>query len=272
MRDISQRKQMELLMIQNSRLLSLGEMATAIAHEVNQPLNNISLTLENVFHEILSSNPDTKDYYRDKSERIFGNIYRMREIIDHIRDFSRDQTDFFSSLFDVKASISNAVSMISAQFKHRNIELVQDFEENIPPVLGNIYKFEQVILNLLVNAKDAMEDKKETSQTDFPMHVKIKSYHSKQSVIMEITDNGIGIEQDELDKIMQPFYTTKALGKGTGLGLSISSGIVKEMNGTLEIYSKPGVETTVKINLPIGKTTEDAVPVNADPIDSVFSA
>ena len=258
-RDISQRKKMELQMIHNARLLSLGEMATGIAHEINQPLNNISLTLENVFNEIQSKKPVAPNYFKEKSERIFDNIYRMRSIIDHIRDFSRDQTDFFSGLFEINNSITNAASMISAQFKHRNIELIQEFDNEIPPILGNTFKFEQVILNLLVNAKDAMEDKKEMTQIDFPMRVKVKTYHTKQFVFIEITDNGIGIKQNELDKIILPFYTTKAAGKGTGLGLSISHGIVKEMKGTIEIKSNPGVETTIKIKLPIGKNSINMV-------------
>jgi PAS domain S-box-containing protein len=264
-RDISQRKKMELQMVHNARLLSLGEMATGIAHEINQPLNNISLTLENVFSEIQSKRPVAQNYFKDKSERIFDNIYRMRSIIDHIRDFSRDQTDFFSALFEINTSISNAISMISAQFKYRNIELILDIDNEIPQILGNTFKFEQVILNLLINAKDAMEDKKEMMQKSFPMCIKIKTHHNKKFVFVEITDNGIGIKQDELDKIILPFYTTKAAGKGTGLGLSISHGIIKEMNGTLEILSKHRIETTVKIKLPIGKTFID------NPVDKVHS-
>jgi PAS domain S-box-containing protein len=258
-RDISQRKKMELQMIHNARLLSLGEMATGIAHEINQPLNNISLTLENVFNEIQSDTPVSPNYFKEKSERVFDNIFRMRSIIDHIRDFSRDQTGFFSALFEINQSINNAVSMISAQFRHRNIELIQDFGDKVPPVLGNTFKFEQVILNLLVNAKDAMEDKREATQVDFPMQIKIRTYNTKQFVIIEITDNGIGIQQNELDKIILPFYTTKAAGKGTGLGLSISHGIVKEMNGVIEIQSKPRVETTVKIKLPVVKENSNVL-------------
>jgi PAS domain S-box-containing protein len=260
-RDISQRKKMELQMIHNARLLSLGEMATGIAHEINQPLNNISLTLENVFNEIQSEKPVAPTYFKEKSERVFDNIYRMRSIIDHIRDFSRDQTGFFSALFDVNGSITNAISMIAAQFKYRNIELVQDFDDNLPAVLGNTFKFEQVILNLLVNGKDAMEDKKEMTQVDFPMRIKVRTSHTKQFVLIEITDNGIGVKPSELEKILLPFYTTKAFGKGTGLGLSISYGIVKEMGGTLDIQSKHGVGTTIKIKLPAEKDSVDP-PVN----------
>lgn len=255
-RDITTRKKMELQMIHNARLLSLGEMATGIAHEINQPLNNISLTLENVFTEIQSDRPVSQTYYKDKSQRIFDNIYRMRGIIDHIRDFSRDQTDFFSSLFDINDSISNAISMISAQFKYRSIALELDLKNEIPNILGNTFKFEQVVLNLLINAKDALEEKKDVMGKDFPMCIKISTGVIKHQIFTEIKDNGIGIQPHELEKIVLPFYTTKAAGKGTGLGLSISHGIVKEMNGTLEISSKPGIGTTIRIKLPAGKSVK----------------
>lgn len=263
-RDISKRRKMELQMINNARLLSLGEMATGIAHEINQPLNNISLTLENVFAEINSGKEIPQTYYTEKSKRIFENIFRMRSIIDHIRDFSRDQTDFFSSMFDINTSVNNAISMVSAQFKHRNIALEKEQDENMPPVLGNTFKFEQVILNVLVNAKDAMEEKKETTRKDFPMCIRLKTYHSKQFVFVEITDNGVGIKPDELEKIILPFYTTKAAGKGTGLGLSISHGILKEMNGSIEIQSKPGIETTIKIKVPVAKISTRYIKEKVD--------
>ena len=159
LRDITSKKIMEMQMIHNARMLSLGEMAAGIAHEINQPLNIISITLENMMVEVMQEKEVDKNYVKTKSEKIFDNIARMRNIIDHIRSFSRDQNDLIHGMFDIHDGINNAVSMISAQFKHHGIELVLNFDRNIQTYPGDIYKFEQVILNLLSNARDAIEER-----------------------------------------------------------------------------------------------------------------
>ena len=252
--DISSRKKMDVQLIHNARLVSLGEMATGIAHEINQPLNTISLTLDNFLYEVNRIESIDKNYFKVKSDKIFDNIYRIRDIIEHIRDFSRYQDDHQLSVFDLHKSIINAISMISEEFKFRGIDLVTDFEKSDSHVLGNVYKFEQVILNLLTNAKDALDEKKKTEDSDERSYVKIHTFSKDQCVFVAVEDNGNGIHSSELDKVMLPFYSTKEEGKGTGLGLSISYGIVKEMNGTFEVQSKPGVGTTMLIRLPVANT------------------
>ena len=249
-RDITSRRIMEMQMIHNARMLSLGEMAAGIAHEINQPLNIISITLENLMMEVLENKEVDKKYAKGKSEKIFDNITRMRNIIDHIRSFSRDHDDLIHGIFDIHDSITNAISMIAEQFKHRAIELVLDFDNDIKPFPGDIYKFEQVVLNLLTNAKDAIDEKQKVSKTYAKKNVKIWTHQDEKSIYVEVEDNGIGIKQSDLEKVLLPFYTTKETGKGTGLGLSISYGIIKEMQGTVAITSKRNTGTTVKIILP----------------------
>lgn len=251
LRDITSKKIMEMQMIHNARMLSLGEMAAGIAHEINQPLNIISITLENMMVEVMQDKAVDKNYVKTKSEKIFDNISRMRNIIDHIRSFSRERDDLIHGMFDIHDGINNAVSMISAQFKHHGIELVLNFDRNIQPYPGDIYKFEQVILNLLSNARDAIEERVKETKTSLAKSVKITTYLDSKSVIVEVIDNGIGIKSTDLDKVMMPFYTTKETGKGTGLGLSISYGIIKEMNGSIVIFSKRNLGTTIKIMLPV---------------------
>ena len=250
-RDISSRKKMDVQLIHNARLVSLGEMATGIAHEINQPLNTISLTLDNFLYEVNRIESIDKNYFKVKSDKIFDNIYRIRDIIEHIRDFSRYQDDHKLAVFDLHKSIDNAISMISEEFKFRGIDLITDFEKSDSHVLGNVYKFEQVILNLLTNAKDALDEKKKTEAGDEESYVKIHTFFKDKSIYVAVEDNGNGIHSSELDKVILPFYSTKEEGKGTGLGLSISYGIVKEMNGTFEVQSKPGVGTTMLIKLPV---------------------
>jgi signal transduction histidine kinase len=128
----------------------------------------------------------------------------------------------------------------------------------IPQILGNTYKFEQVVLNLLVNAKDALIEKKNTQPDFTEMTIDIKTYSENRFLIVEIEDNGIGISSDDIQHIILPFYTTKDEGKGTGLGLTICYQIIKEMGGTIEIISDGIQGTKIKLLLEIQKSNHDA--------------
>ena len=250
-RDISQRKKMETKQFHADRMANLGEMASGIAHEINQPLNTISMVMDNILLEASDRDTIEKGYLKRKSDKIFGNITRIRNIIDQVRAFSRSHDDYILTSFDINTSINNAVMMVSEQFKHLAISLNLQFEENLPAIIGNTFKFEQVILNLLVNSKDAVIDRKTRLEEFYEMIIGIRSYQENQSLIVEVTDNGIGISNEDINNIMLPFYTTKDEGKGTGLGLSICYQIIKEMNGTIEIISDRFKGTKIKMTLAI---------------------
>ena len=255
-RDISQRKKIEQQLIRSERMVSLGEMASAMAHEINQPLLSISLGIDNLCHKIGKVSALNEPYFRDKSEKIYQDVSRIGRIIDHVRAFSRDQEEFTSTYFDLNESITNAISMISEQFKNHHISISVKLDKKIQPILGNTYRFEQVILNLLTNAKDALEEKMKRSKFDFEKTIVIRTYLNNQIIHIEVKDNGCGIESDKIDRIMLPFFTTKETGKGTGIGLSISFGIIKEMNGTFDVESNPLIGSTFRITLPTSDTNE----------------
>jgi PAS domain S-box-containing protein len=256
MRDISQRKKMEQQLIHTERMAGLGEMAAGIAHEINQPLNIMSLSFENILYDLNMKKTIDEVSLRDRSDKIFESIFRIGKIIDHIRVFSREQQDYILTLFDVNESIINAQSMVAEQFGLKNIELVNILNKKSSKVVGNTYKFEQVILNLLLNAKDTLQEKEAISNQEFHKIIEIKTLEDEHNIFVEIVDNGVGIKPDELHKIMLPFYSTKEPGKGTGLGLSISFGIIKEMNGNIEVTSDFSSGTKMRIILPI----EHAIP------------
>ena len=251
-RDVSHRKKMEAKQIHSDRMSTLGEMAAGIAHEINQPLNIISLVMDKILFETAKTEIVNLEFLQIKSDKIFENITRIRDIIDHVRAFSRSQEDFIPIAFDINSSIVNASSMIVEQFKHHGINLNLQLEPKIPQIVGNTYKFEQVILNLLANAKDAVNEKK-NQQQDIEMQVGIRSWHENQCIFVDVTDNGIGISKDDIHNIMLPFYTTKEEGKGTGLGLSICYQIIKEMKGTIEITSDSTLGTKFQVVLPLQK-------------------
>ena len=252
LRDISQRKSMEKQLIHTERMAGIGEMAAGIAHEINQPLNTISLTLDNLLYSIRKGSFDT-GYLETKTTKIFENIDRMRNIIDHVLTFSKQQDDFILSRFSINESIRNAKSMVSEQFKHNGIHIMLNLDDELASPLGNTYRFEQVILNLIINSKDALEEKKKILDEDFSKVVDIRTYQDDQNIFVEVKDNGIGIESKDIDKVMLPFYSTKKEGSGTGLGLSISFGIIREMNGKFEIQSEPLQGTNIKITIPYDK-------------------
>lgn len=176
---------------------------------------------------------------------------RIDNIINHIRSFSKEQ-EYIWSTFDINDSISNAISMISQQFKNHGIKLTFDPGKENYMINGNAFRFEQVIINLLSNAKDAVEAKVRMLKTDYGKKVNIRSYYDNDSIYVEVKDNGVGIDSDEIDQVFLSLYTTKELGKdsGIGLGLAISYSIIKELSGDIEIKSQKDVGSTFIIKLP----------------------
>ncbi|MFY9153723.1 MAG: PAS domain S-box protein [Prolixibacteraceae bacterium] len=248
-RNISERKLFEKQLRHSERMAGIGELATGMAHEINQPLNTISLIIDNIVFT-LENQSLTEDYLKTKINKIFDNINRIKKIIDHVRTFSRDQDDFSLAEFSINQSIHNSVSMLAEQIINKDIKLTFNPDASIPKIMGNVYRFEQVILNMLVNAKDAIDDKKRENGKNVQKRIDIYTKKIEKQIIIEIKDNGTGIDSKIIDKVILPFFTTKPPGRGTGLGLSISYGIIKELGGDIEIKSNPKIGTSIFIKLP----------------------
>lgn len=248
-RDISQRKKNEAKQLFADRMANLGEMASGMAHEINQPLNIISMTMDKILFEFNKTKSISENIITTKSDKIFENIVRIKNIIDHVRAFSRNKDDYILSEFCVNSSIEKTISMISEQLKFHDIKLTLTLKDEIPKILGNSYKFEQVLINLLVNAKDALLEKKGKNEFFDDMQISINTYSDNAIVFIEVIDNGIGIGKDDHEKILLPFFTTKEESKGTGLGLSICYQIIKEMGGTIYITSDQETGTMFKLQL-----------------------
>jgi PAS domain S-box-containing protein len=245
------------MLIQKSKLESLGELAAGIAHEINQPLGGISMALDNILIK-LNDKGASKDYLESKIRQSFEDIERIKTIIDHIRTFSRGQQQTEFSKVDINKVIHNALSIINNLYSNHQINFVLDLEETDNIVYGNQYRLEQVILNLLSNAKHAVDEKKQHLQSEgsFNKRINIKSSSRGKNLVIVIEDNGIGIAEKHQDKIFDPFYTTKEIDSGTGLGLSISYGIIKEMKGDIIVQSDEGKFTIMTITLPKFKSEE----------------
>ncbi len=234
------------ILIQKSKLESLGEMAAGIAHEVNQPLGGISLALDNILFKMSEQNC-TEEYIQQKIKQSFEDIERIRTIIDHIRAFSRDQEMMDHNQIDINKVVASALTMINRQYQSNQISFKMELTKDECLILGNQYRLEQVMLNLLSNAKHALEDS--DNECD-KKEIRIKTFIENGEVNILVQDNGVGIDEKHLNNIFDPFFTTKKNDNGTGLGLSISYGIVKEMNGDIRVESEKGIYTKMILSFP----------------------
>lgn len=217
-----------------------GELAASIAHELNNPLQTISLIID-----LLADDSSNDEQKVREFEIITDEIARMGKLISRLLQFSRHSPPEISTL-DIRREIENSLELIEYHLRAHNIEIVREFDEPLPGIHGDRQQLRQVLLNLVTNASDAMpQGGKLTAQ--------VRSADSESGVTginIELTDSGSGIAPADLEKIWEPFYTTKPEGKGTGLGLAISRRAIEAHHGTLSIQSQLGKGTTARIFLP----------------------
>jgi C4-dicarboxylate-specific signal transduction histidine kinase len=256
--EIEKRRQQEQFLMQKSKLESLGRMAAGIAHEINQPLGMLNLGIQNLLNKF-QAGKITPEYLSKKTVYFQEHIERIGKIIEHVRLFSRDQKNTVFEKVDINEVISNVLSMLKMQCRNANITITTDFETELFTI-GNKYRIEQVLLNVLCNAKDALEDKFDTF--DDAKTIFIRSFQNQNKIRIEIEDNGCGIPKQCLEHIFDPFYTTKSEQRGTGLGLSICYGILQDMNGKMDCESSEGIGTKMIVSLPAyfakNESVEDA--------------
>jgi C4-dicarboxylate-specific signal transduction histidine kinase len=248
--ELKKRQKQQQLLIQKSKLESIGELAAGMAHEINQPLGSISMGLDNILFKY-SNDSESREYVVNKLNSLFEDIERIRQIINHVRVFSRDQQLAMQDKVELNHIVNSALSMVKAQYQSHNVEVELDLEDQDCLTQGNKFRIEQVLLNLLSNAKHAVDKRAGSLQEDsFKKRIKVSSYIENLHVGFIVKDNGVGISKGDMDNIFDPFFTTKDVEEGTGLGLSISYGIVKEMKGEITIESKLNSYTEVKVVFP----------------------
>ena len=234
--NITDRIRLEGQLIQNEKLTSIGLLAAGVAHEVNTPLAVISSYSQMLRKEISSEDPRYK-----LLEKITKQTFRASEIVNNLLNFSRTNATQFADV-DVHQVIADTLSLLDHQFKTARVRIDRELRAEYPVVFANAGKLQQVFLNLFVNARDAMPEGGE-------LRILTDTVDSKIEIIVQ--DTGVGISSENIQKIYDPFFTTKAAGKGTGLGLSVSYGIVQEHGGNISVDSKPGIGTSFKLELPL---------------------
>ena len=233
--DKTERIKLEDQLIQSEKLTSIGLLAAGVAHEVNTPLAVISSYSQMLYKQLHQEEPKAKIL-----DKIIKQSFRASEIVNSLLNFSRTNGTEFR-LVELHGIIADTLSLLEHQFKTAKIRVKKEFSSNSLQIYGNPGKLQQVFLNLFINAKDAMPGGGD-------LVIRTSSFDSAFQV--EVVDTGIGIPEDQISKIYDPFYTTKELGRGTGLGLSVSYGIIQEHSGKISADSKPGVGTRFVLELP----------------------
>lgn len=238
--NLNELKNTQAQLVQAAKLASIGTLAAGVAHELNQPL-----TVIRGYSQLLLKDIKNESSVVSGLKKIEEQTTRMKEVINHLKDFFRQSKLSFEPI-NIKEVIDNVLLMFQQQLKIHNIEIIKEIEYGLKPVYGNKNHLEQVLINLLTNAKDAILSVYKEGK------IKISACNKNETfVLITVQDTGTGILPEYMDKIFDPFFTTKEVGAGTGLGLSISYGLIKDMGGFIEVESKPAQGSIFKVILPV---------------------
>ena len=246
--DITLGLEQQAQLVQASKMATLGEMATGMAHELNQPLNVMRMGADFVAKMIRRGQEISDEQLLTVSRNISEQVERATNIINHLREFGR-KSEFKVYPVDPNEPIRDVFTIMGEQFRLRDIEVNLDLDKAIPKIMAGRNRLEQIFLNLVTNARDAM---KERGMEDVKK-ITVTTYLEGDLVVAEVSDTGMGIPERVQEKMFEPFFTTKEVGKGTGLGLSITYGLVRDFKGGIDVESTPDVGTTFRVRFPVYK-------------------
>jgi len=248
--DVTESIEKETQLIQAGKMTTLGVMAAGMAHEINQPLNVIQICADFFLKMLKKGEPVKDEDLRVMAGDIVANVERAAGVIKHVRDFAR-QPEVIRSKVNINDPIRDVFKVLGNQLKVHQIQLELDLAPDMPNIIAEHNRLEQVFINLVTNAIAAMDEKTDLPEfTDPEKRLKITSFVENGMVVVAVADTGVGMSEEVKDQIFEPFFTTKKIGKGTGLGTSISYGIVKDYDGTIEIESEVGKGATFKLSFP----------------------
>lgn len=243
-------KQKQEELVQSKKMASIGTFSSGIAHEINNPLNNISLSADTLIEEFHSMD---EDEVLEILNDIMIQTERASRIVRNLLDFSRARSTEMQPL-DIRYVLNKTADLIANELRIHKIVMHREIDNDLPLITGDMQKLQQVFLNLIINAEQAIGEYGT---------ITMKAWVTDKGFIRtDICDNGPGISQENLGQIFDPFFTTREAGKGTGLGLSIAYGIVKEHGGYIEVVSALGEGTSFSVFLPLYRkeiTSEEIV-------------
>ena len=255
-KDVSEQKRLEAQLktaqanlIEASKMRALGELVSGVAHELNNPLMASQTILHVIFKNIHEDCTNRK-----RLELIQKCNNRIEKIVQHLKEFSRQTKPEFEEI-EINTPIENALMITGQRLLDHNISISKKLAEDLPGILGDVSQLEQVFLNLISNAIDAMDEV--DGNRELMIRSSLIEDQGMQSLSVSVRDTGSGIAQENQDKVFEPFYSTKPVGKGTGLGLSLCFGIVESHGGRIAIKSKLGKGTEVLVILPVKQTGKE---------------
>jgi len=234
--DVTDKVQLENQLLQAEKLSSIGLLAAGIAHEVNTPLTGICSYTQMLLKETPSDDP--RHLVLKKIEK---QGFRASTIVDSLLNFAQVRDTDFQEV-DINALMKETLSLVDHQLRKSRVETLLDLDPGLPGTWANGGKLQQVFMNLLLNSRDAMPKGGE---------LRIKTYQENSQLVVRIEDSGMGISEENIKRIYDPFFTTKEIGKGAGLGLSVSYGIIQEHSGRINVESGPGQGTVFRIQFPV---------------------
>lgn len=241
-KDVTEKEKMEAQLVHSAKLAAIGEMAAGVAHELNSPMTVMIGTAQMMQRDMGSEDPRS-----EWLDDIISCGMRCKKIIQNLLSFSR-QGQFSFTETNVNEQVEKVLSLIHYQINRNNINITKELDPALPLVMANGHQLQQVLINLLLNARDALED------SDVEKSITISTTtglsNGEKCVVISVKDNGHGISPENIVKIFNPFYTSKEATKGTGLGLSVSLGIAQSHGGSIECDSEPGVGSTFRFILP----------------------
>jgi PAS domain S-box-containing protein len=234
--DITEEREIAMKAQASAKLATLGEMATGLAHELNQPLAVMSLAADNATRTLDRRGAEGIPDVLTRLGRIAQQATRAREIVDHLRVFGRPDEGALEALSLAKA-VHGAVLLTNGALRDAGVEVTVSLAEQLPQVKARLVPLEQALVNLLLNARDAIRDHRPAG--DQPAWIRIGARLDADRVVLTVGDNGGGIPQEAIDRLFEPFFTTKAPGKGTGLGLSICHATMRGFGGGISVSNGP---------------------------------
>ena len=225
---------------ESERLATVGQLAAGVAHELNNPLGGVLM-----YSHLLLEKMEGDDPNKDNLQKIVTQATRCKKIVKDLLDFSR-QTEPTIEPANANELLNSAMSLVEHQAIFQNINITKDLVSDPPSIMVDAAQIQQVFINIALNAAEAME-----SQGDLTIQTKVSE--DRQYMEIAFTDTGRGIAEEDIERLFEPFYTTKEVGRGTGLGLAISFGIIQRHNGTIAVKSKLNEGTTFTIRLPFEK-------------------
>lgn len=244
-KDVTEQVKMEAQLMQSAKLAAIGEMAAGVAHELNSPMTAILGNAQMLLRDLTDGDPIT-DYVKD----IVNCGLRCKKIIQNLLTFAR-QDERPRSPISLNEVVERVLSLVKYQINRSNVQIKTSLPEEVPKVQANGHQLDQVLINFLLNARDALETKQEDKEIS--VSTGVTEFGDKKAVFATVADNGTGIAPENMDKIFNPFFTTKGTGKGTGLGLSVSLGIAEAHGGTIIVDSELGVGSKFSLVLPVEK-------------------